>query len=82
MKGVIRRPSASASATKKKAEENVVQLLTGAGDLETKDIEKAEVPNAFFALVFTEKICCLAFEVPEPASRVCGTKNLPIEEQD
>lgn len=40
------------------------------GDLVTKDMEKAEVFIAFFALVFTEKVWCLAFEVPEPSSRV------------
>lgn len=57
----------------------MAQLLSGAGDLVTEDMEKAEVPNAFFALVFTE-ICCLAFEVPGPPRRVCGSKKLPIKD--
>lgn len=31
-------------------------LLNGAGDLATADVDKAEVPNAFFASVFTSQV--------------------------
>lgn len=41
----------------------MVPLLSGAGDLVTKDMEKAEVLRAFFALVFTVKVGRLAFRV-------------------
>ena len=41
--------------SKRKTRKNVGLLLNGAGDLVTKDMEKAEVFNAFFASFFTDK---------------------------
>lgn len=40
---------------KRKIRENVGLLLDGAGDLVTKDMEKAKVFNAFFTSVFPDK---------------------------
>lgn len=40
-------------------------LLRGAGDLVTKDMEKAEVINSFFALVFTGKTSWQQFQTCE-----------------
>lgn len=42
-------------SSKRKVRENVSLLLNGAGDLVTKDMEKAKVFNAFFTSVFTGK---------------------------
>lgn len=42
--------------SKRKTRENAGLLLSGAGNLVTKDMEKAEVLNTFFASVFTSKI--------------------------
>lgn len=39
-------------------------LLNGTGDLVTQDMEKAEVLNAFFALVFTGKTSLQESEAP------------------
>ncbi|CAM4548919.1 unnamed protein product [Lepidochelys olivacea] len=41
---------------KKKAKENVGPLLNEGGNLVTEDVEKANVLNAFFASVFTNKV--------------------------
>lgn len=41
--------------SKRKVREIVGLLLDGAGDLVTKDMEKAKVFNAFFTSVFTGK---------------------------
>lgn len=40
---------------KRNTRENVDPLHKGMGDLVTRDMEKAEVLNDFFASVFTEK---------------------------
>ncbi|KAK4826439.1 hypothetical protein QYF61_009136, partial [Mycteria americana] len=51
--------------SKRKMRENVGPLLNGRRDLVTKDMEKAEVLNAFLASVFTGKICFRESQVPE-----------------
>ena len=43
------------SSQRQTGEKNMDLLLNGAGDLVTKGVDKAEVLNAFFALVFTGK---------------------------
>lgn len=48
-------------------------LLNGAGDLVIKDIIKVKLRNAFFASVFTGKVCS---QVPEPASAVWGSETV------
>ncbi|PKU43600.1 hypothetical protein llap_6097 [Limosa lapponica baueri] len=40
---------------KRKTRKNVGSLMNEMGDLVTQDVEKSELPNAFFALVFTKK---------------------------
>ena len=45
------------TGSKRKAEENMGPLLHGAGDTVTKDMEKAEVLIAVFAMVFTDMVC-------------------------
>lgn len=49
--------------SKGKTRENVGN---GTGDLVTKDVEKVEVLNAFFALTFTGKICFQQAQAPDP----------------
>ena len=43
-------------SSKRKTRENVGMLLNGAGDLETKDTEKAKLLNVLSAMVFTRKM--------------------------
>ncbi|KAK4827789.1 hypothetical protein QYF61_021742 [Mycteria americana] len=45
-------------SNKRRARENLHPLLDAGGNIVTKDEEKAEVPNAFFASVFTSKTSC------------------------
>lgn len=68
--------------SKRKAKESECSLLSGAGDLVTKEMEKAEVLNAFFASVFNGKACPQASQVPEPPSRVWGSEAVPTVEEE
>jgi len=45
------------AGSKTKAEENMGRLLHGSGDTATEDMEKDEVPNASFAMVFADMAC-------------------------
>lgn len=51
--------------SKRKTRENAGLLLSGAGSLATKDVEKAEVLNTFFASVFTGSIGLQESQDPE-----------------
>lgn len=57
-------------SSKMKTKESMSSLFNGAGDLVSSDREKAEVLDAFFASVFTGKVCPWASQVPEHPSRV------------
>lgn len=50
--------------SRKKTNENVSSLLSGAGNLVTRHMEKAQVLNAFLSSVFIAKVCPLASQVP------------------
>lgn len=56
------------TSSRKKTHENVGSLLSGAGDLVTRNMEKAQVLNAFFLSVFSGKVCPLASQVCESPS--------------
>ena len=54
----------------------------GAGDLVTKDVEKAKVLNAAFALVFTLKTCLQESQVPEMPRKVWNKEDLSMVQED
>ena len=56
-------------SNKRKIRERVGPLLNGGGNLVTDDMEKAEVFDAFFTLVFSGKI---STQTAAPGSTVCG----------
>lgn len=63
--------------SKRKTRGNVGLLLNGAVDLVTKGMEKAEVPSAFFALVFTNKTSLQQSQNPETRGEVWSKEDLP-----
>lgn len=52
--------------------EDVGLLLKGVRNLDTKDMQKAKVLNAFFTSAFTDKTGLQQFQVPEKNGRVQG----------
>ena len=59
------------------------RLLGVAGDVATRDMEKAEILDAFFWPPFsTGRACPQGSQVPEPASRVCGHEAVPTVKED
>ncbi|KAK4827767.1 hypothetical protein QYF61_021512 [Mycteria americana] len=66
-------------SNKKRAKENLHPLLDAGGNIVTKDEEKAEVLNAFFASVFNSKTSCsLGTQPPELEDRDGEQNEAPI----
>ncbi|GAB0188890.1 eukaryotic translation initiation factor 4E [Grus japonensis] len=65
---------------KRRTRENVGPLRNETGDLVTQDVEKAEVLNDFFALVFTGK--CLSHTAQVTEGRDWEDAELPTVEED
>ncbi|KFV20185.1 hypothetical protein N340_14281, partial [Tauraco erythrolophus] len=67
---------------KKRSRENVGPLQKETGDLATWDMEKAEVLNDFFALVFTGKSSSCTAQVTEGKGRDCENLEPPTVGED
>ncbi|KAK4827718.1 LOW QUALITY PROTEIN: hypothetical protein QYF61_021018 [Mycteria americana] len=66
-------------SSKRRAKENLQPLLDGGGNTVTKDEEKAEVLNAFFASVFNSRAdCSLGTQPPESEDRDGDQNGAPI----
>ena len=65
------------TGNKRKTRGNVGLLLNGAGDLVTKDMEKAGVLGAFFALDFTGKTSLQQSQNPETREKSGIRKTYP-----
>ncbi|KAK4822089.1 hypothetical protein QYF61_009726 [Mycteria americana] len=66
-------------SSKRRAKENLQPLVDGGGNTVTKDEEKAEVPNAFFASVFNSRAnCSLGTQPPELEDRDGDQNGAPI----
>ena len=48
----------------------------------TNDMEKTEVLNAFFTLVFTSKTCLQESQAPETRAKLWSKEDLPSMEED
>ncbi|CAM5119753.1 unnamed protein product [Natator depressus] len=66
-------------SSKKKVKESVGPLLNGVGNLVTEDVEKANVLNAFFASVFTNKV---SFQTTALGSTTWGGGDQPSVEKE
>lgn len=64
-------------SSKRMTGKNLDPLLNGAAVLLQNDMEKIKLLNAYFALVFTGKICLQEPEVSETSGKVCSNEHLP-----
>ena len=64
--------------SKRKTRENASPLLNEAGEQVTKDTEKAQPLNAFFALDFNEKTCLQQCQLPQTSGTVWSKGRLAL----
>uniref|UniRef100_A0A8B9PGQ4 Reverse transcriptase domain-containing protein n=1 Tax=Apteryx owenii TaxID=8824 RepID=A0A8B9PGQ4_APTOW len=69
-------------SSKRKTRENVGPLLNGVGALVTKDAEKAELLNAFFASVFTGQASPQEPQTLEAREKVWRKEDFPLVEEE
>ncbi|GAB0183643.1 mitochondrial enolase superfamily member 1 [Grus japonensis] len=69
-------------SSKRKTRENVGPLLNEVGALVTEDTEKAELPNAAFASVFTAKAGPQESQTLEVREKVWRKEDFPLVEED
>ncbi|GAB0206434.1 mitochondrial enolase superfamily member 1 [Grus japonensis] len=69
-------------SSKRKTRENVGPLLNEMGALVMEDTEKAELPNAAFASVFTAKVAPEETQTLEVGEKVLQKEDLPLVEED
>ena len=67
---------------KRQTRENVGPLLNELGDLVIQDVEKVEVVNASFALVFTSKTKLQESQAPEIRGRVWSKDGISLVKED
>ena len=69
-------------SSKRKTRENAGSLLNGAGKLMTKDMERAEVLIAFFALAFPDKAGLQESWVSDAREKVRSKEYLALVEKE
>ncbi|XP_054045493.1 uncharacterized protein LOC128904794 [Rissa tridactyla] len=67
---------------KRKTRENIGPLMNETGALVVEDTEKAELLNAFFSLVFTDKAVPHESHTPEARGKVGREEDFPLVEED
>ena len=69
-------------SSKQMTRENVRPQLNEVGALVMEDVEKAELPNAFFASVFTAKASPQESQALEVREEACRKDDPPLDEED
>jgi len=77
-----RKPAIGIVSDRRQTRKNVGPLWKEAGDLVTRDVEKAEVLNDFFASIFNSKCSSHTAQVAEGKGRDWENEELPTVGED